>query len=145
MAGVEGERINAPGAVEQFSPGHAILIFFSSRRILRRKFFTVFLLLGLVRVWAELAVQLPPGDPLLVLERKGAVGQPEVKIETQGAAFEGVQGVHVDRDRPGLRSFHRHPLSPSHFIVSDRSSPSRVRFAASRPGLLRADPKDDCL
>ena len=30
----------------------------------------------------------------------------------------------------------------SRFIVSDRSSPSRVRFAASRPGLLRADPKD---
>ncbi len=27
-------------------------------------------------------------------------------------------------------------------IVSDRSSPSRVRFAASRPGRLRADPKD---
>ena len=47
MAGVEGERINAPGAVEQFSPGHAILIFFSSRRILRRKFFTVFLSLAL--------------------------------------------------------------------------------------------------
>ena len=31
---------------------------------------------------------------------------------------------------------------PSRFIVSDRSSPSRVRFAASRPGPLRADPKD---
>ena len=30
---------------------------------------------------------------------------------------------------------------PSRFIVPDRSSPSRVRFAASRPGLLRADPK----
>ena len=30
-------------------------------------------------------------------------------------------------------------------IVSDRSSPSRVRFAASRPGRLRADPKDALL
>ena len=32
------------------------------------------------------------------------------------------------------------PPFPSRFIVSDRSSPSRVRFAASRPGLLRAVP-----
>ncbi len=35
----------------------------------------------------------------------------------------------------------KNPPFPSRFIVSDRSSPSRVRFAASRPGLLRADPK----
>ena len=34
------------------------------------------------------------------------------------------------------------PPFPSRFIVSDRSSPSRVRFAASRPGRLRDDPKD---
>ena len=27
-------------------------------------------------------------------------------------------------------------------MIPDRSSPSRVRFAASRPGRLRADPKD---
>ena len=37
------------------------------------------------------------------------------------------------------------PPCPSRFIVSDRSSPSRVRFAASRPGRLRADPKDALL
>ena len=30
---------------------------------------------------------------------------------------------------------------PSPWMIPDRSSPSRVRFAASRPGLLRADPK----
>ena len=30
-------------------------------------------------------------------------------------------------------------------MISDRSSPSRVRFAASRPGRLRADPKDALL
>ena len=34
----------------------------------------------------------------------------------------------------------RNPF-PSYRMVADRSSPSRVRFAASRPGLLRADPK----
>ena len=34
---------------------------------------------------------------------------------------------------------------PSRFIVSDRSSPSRVRSAASRPGRLRSDPKDALL
>ena len=32
---------------------------------------------------------------------------------------------------------------PSRFIVPDRSSPSRVRFAASRPGRLLADPRGD--
>ena len=30
-------------------------------------------------------------------------------------------------------------------MVADRSSPSRVRFAASRPGLLRADPRGDAV
>ena len=30
---------------------------------------------------------------------------------------------------------------PSPRMIPDRSSPSRVRFAASRPGPLRADPK----
>ena len=35
----------------------------------------------------------------------------------------------------------KNPPFPSRLIVPDRSSPSRVRFAASRPGPLRADPK----
>ena len=30
-------------------------------------------------------------------------------------------------------------------MIPDRSSPSRVRFAASRPGLLRADPRGDAV
>ena len=33
------------------------------------------------------------------------------------------------------------PPFPSPWMIPDRSSPSRVRCAASRPGLLRADPK----
>ena len=37
----------------------------------------------------------------------------------------------------------KNPPFPSRFIVSDRSSPSRVRFAASRPGRLRSDPVCD--
>ena len=37
------------------------------------------------------------------------------------------------------------PLSPRPGFISDRSSPSRVRFAASRPGLLRADPRGDAV
>ena len=42
---------------------------------------------------------------------------------------------------PCGKAWNRPPF-PSRFIVSNRSSPSRVRFAASRPGLLRtADPK----
>ena len=36
---------------------------------------------------------------------------------------------------PCGKAWNRPPF-PSRFIVSDRSSPSRVRFAASRPGLL---------
>ena len=48
------------------------------------------------------------------------------------------------RYRPhlSLREGLEQPPFPSRFIVSDRSSPSRVRFAASRLGRLRADPKD---
>ena len=48
------------------------------------------------------------------------------------------------RYRPhlSLREGLEQPPFPSRFIVSDRSSPSRVRFAASRLGLLRADPGD---
>ena len=51
------------------------------------------------------------------------------------------------RSRPHLslrEGLEKRPF-PSRFIVSDRSSPSRVRFAASRPGRLRADPKDALL
>ena len=39
----------------------------------------------------------------------------------------------------------KNPPFPSRLIVPNWSSPSRVRFAASRPGLLRADPKDALL
>ena len=47
------------------------------------------------------------------------------------------------RSRPhlSLREGLEKPPFPSRFIFPDRSSPSRVRFAASRPGQLRADPK----
>ena len=48
---------------------------------------------GLVRVRSKLAVQLSPGELLRALEREGAVGEPQVEIETQGAAFESLQGV----------------------------------------------------
>ena len=51
------------------------------------------------------------------------------------------------RPEPPLSLINSHPFTPfpSRFIVSDRSSPSRVRFAASRPGRLRSDPKDALL
>ena len=54
---------------------------------------------------------------------------------------------HGGRSRPhlSLREGSENPPFPSRFIVSDRSSPSRVRFAASRPGRLRVDPKDALL
>ena len=43
-------------------------------------------------------------------------------------------------DRSADRGGARVPF-PSPWMIPDRSSPSRVRFAASRPGRLRADPK----
>ena len=43
-----------------------------------------------------------------------------------------------------LRQWARTPF-PSPWMIPDRSSPSRVCFAASRPGRLRADPKDALL
>ena len=51
------------------------------------------------------------------------------------------------RSRPhlSLREGLEKPPFPSRFIFPDRSSPSRIRFAASRPGRLRADPKDALL
>ena len=51
------------------------------------------------RVRSELAVQLPPGEALWSTEREGAVGEPQVEIEAQGAAFESLQGVHVEGHR----------------------------------------------
>ena len=45
---------------------------------------------------------------------------------------------------PCGKAWNRPPF-PSRLIVPDRSSSSRVRFAASRPGRLRVDPKDALL
>ena len=48
-----------------------------------------FLVAGLVRVQAELAVHLPPGDPLWGADREGAVHQPQIEIQAQRTSFEG--------------------------------------------------------
>ena len=53
----------------------------------------------------------------------------------------GISGRACRAERERLRK----PPFPSRLIVPNWSSPSRVRFAASRPGLLRADPKDALL
>ena len=58
--------------------------------------------------------------------------------------YSGPMGVALVLIYPCGKAQNRTPF-PSRFIVSDRSSPSRVRFAASRPGRLRADPKDALL
>ena len=55
------------------------------------------LVAGLVRVQAELAVDLPPSDPLWGADREGAVDQPQVEVQAQGGAFEGGESVHVNR------------------------------------------------
>ena len=47
---------------------------------------------------------------------------------------------------PGATSLYLFPLFPSPRMIPDRSSPSRVRFAASRPGLLAGRSEGDgCL
>ena len=61
-----------------------------------------------------------------------------------GIPLPGPMGVALDLIYPCGKA-QKNPPFPSRFIVSDRSSPSRVRFAASRPGRLRADPKDALL
>ena len=50
---------------------------------------------GAGRVHSELAVHLPPGDPLRIAEREGPVDQPQVEIEAQRRTLEGrfVQAV----------------------------------------------------
>ena len=58
-----------------------------------------FLIAGLVRVQAELAVDLPPGKPQRSAEREGAVHQPQVEIKTQGTSLEGRESVHVEGHR----------------------------------------------
>ena len=73
------------------------------------------------------------------MQRSAALQRlPEAKL-TEGVSIDDYSTWRAvrfaDRDEVGS------PF-PSRFIVSDRSSPSRVRFAASRPGRLRADPKD---
>ena len=47
-------------------------------------------------------------------------------------------------EKPRPRGGQESPF-PSPWMIPDRSSPSRVRFAAARPGRLRADPKDALL
>ena len=54
---------------------------------------------GLVRVHSELAVDLPPCDPLRGAAREGAVDQPQVEIEAQRRAFEGLEGGEIEWDR----------------------------------------------
>ena len=62
-----------------------------------------------------------------------------------GIPLSGPMGVALVLIYPCGKAWNSSPPFPSRFIVSDRSSPSRVRFAASRPGRLRADPKDALL
>ena len=46
-----------------------------------------------------LAVQRLPSKTLGALAREDPVSEPQVEIQTQGAAFEGLDGVHVQRHR----------------------------------------------
>ena len=65
-------------------------------------------------------------------------------IRPQGVAIVGIYPCGKARSNPpegGADGKGAVSLFPSPWMIPDRSSPSRVRFAASRPGLLRADPK----
>ena len=87
--------------------------------------------------------------PLRTREKGGDESDPPQKrggMRTRIAArcstpLSGPMGVALVLIYPCGKAWNSPPF-PSRFIVSDRSSPSRVRFAASRPGRLRADPKD---
>ena len=91
-------------------------------------------------------------DPLRTREKGGDVSDPPKNRGVMRSRTDGICGMPLyrppwGRSRPhlSLREGLEKPPFPSRFIVSDRSSPSRVRFAASRPGRLRADPKDALL
>ena len=90
--------------------------------------------------------------PLRTREKGGDVSDPPKNRGVMRSRTDGICGMPLyrppwGRSRPhlSLREGLEKPPFPSRFIVSDRSSPSRVRFAASRPGRLRADPKDALL
>ena len=53
---------------------------------------------GFRRVRSKLPVEVSPSEAERSAEGEGAVGQPQVEVEAQGAAFEGLQGVHIERD-----------------------------------------------
>ena len=75
------------------------MIFFNSRRSLTAEVLDGVLVVGLGGVQTKLAVEVLPGEALRSAEREGAIGEPQVEIEAQGAALEGREGVHVQRHR----------------------------------------------
>ena len=76
-------------------------------------------------------------------QKNRGVMRPRIEVRC-GIPLSGPMGVALVLIYPCGKAWNSPPF-PSRFIVSDRFSPSRVRFAASRPGRLRADPKDALL
>ena len=61
-----------------------------------------FLSLALCRVHSELPIHLLPGEALRSTKREDPVGEPQVQVQAQRRAFEGREGVHVNRHRVTL-------------------------------------------
>ena len=53
------------------------------------------LVAGFGRVRSKLAVQEPPRNPQRIVEREGPIGEPQVEIEAQRRAFEGLEGGEI--------------------------------------------------
>ena len=81
----------------------------------------------------ELAVHLSPGEAQWSAEGEGAVGEPQVEIEAQGAALERREGVHVERD--GVAD----DLVEEWLAQVDFAIPQRARGSPSAP--LRCTPR----
>ena len=88
---------------------------------------------------------------------KGPTTPPQTRSQAPSARFSssdtplvhwgGLISIRKPHGPPWLRQLvlgapvGKNPLFPSYRMVADRSSPSRVRFAAPRPGPLRVDPR----
>ena len=62
------------------------------------------------------------------------------RIEDLLTQISGRMGDCIDQVSAAFSAFQKAHALP--WMIPDRSSPSRVRFAASRPGPIRADPKE---
>ena len=94
--GMQDQEARRRGVV-QVRPGQLDL--FQLAQTVRAEVVNSALVAGLVRVWAELTVNLLPGEPLWSCQSKDSIGEPQVEIEAQRRAFECLEGGEIEWHR----------------------------------------------